>query len=121
MKMLIDLLHVGPLGVALILFAVSGLYFRAGRDEPVLRRVLASSHGVILLFQMAPVTARDVLPSIQGAWLGSMLWWPLLLGLVAVAYSLLYSGRRWAFHSVHVVTLIYAGLANVYGYQALTH
>ena len=117
--MLLELLHFGPLGVALILVAISALYFRAGRDQPITRRVLASSHGAILLLQMTPVVARDVIPNAQGDWLDLMLWVPLMLGLLAIAYSLFRSGRRRGFHTVHIVTVMYAALANVYGYQAM--
>ena len=118
MDVLIEVLHVGPLGVTLILLATSALYFHAGRDQPTLNRYLTSSHGVILLFQMTPVMARDVVPAIHGDWLSYMLWGPLILGFIAITYSLQHSGRRWIFHSVHVVTVLYAALANVYGYQA---
>ncbi len=118
--MMLELLHFGPLGVALILVSISVLYFYAGREQPTTSRVLASSHGVILLLQMAPVMARDVIPGAQGDWLIFMLWIPLILGLFAIIYSLHHSGRRWFFHFVHVVTVLYAALANVYGYQAMT-
>ena len=119
MDTLVQLLHVGPLAVTLILLAVSVLYFRAYQDQPRLRRILLSSHGVILLSQMTPVVVRDFAPAVHGAWLGYVLWGSLILGLVAIAYSMSAPGRRRVFHSLHIVTILYAALANVYGYQAI--
>ena len=121
MDELIQFLYVGPVGVALILFAISALYFYAGRDLPATKRILTSSHGVVLLFQMAPVAARDFVTVAYGDGLSFVLYGALVLGFIAVAYCHRHSGRRWYFHSVHVLTLLYASLANIYGWQALPH
>ena len=118
MSELIELLHIGPLGVAAVLFGVSALYFRATREQPASRRILLSSHGVILAMQMTPVLARDIVPVVSGDWLGYALWGSLFLGIVVVANSLRAPGYRWRLHSAHIVTLFYGALANVYGYQA---
>lgn len=119
MDALVQFLHVSPLLVAVILIVISALYFRAGRNLSAQERVLKSAHGVLLSAQLAPVLARDLLTPAYGGWLVFVFYGALFVGLAAVVYSLRGLARPWYFHVLHVVTIFYAALANVYGYQAL--
>ena len=114
-----QVLHVGPIGVAVILLAISAIYFCAGRDQPMARRFLKSSHGVLLLFQMTPIIARDFLSGVHGDWVTDIYYGSLVFGLIAAAYSVRHFARPWYFHSLHVFTVLYGALANIYGWQAI--
>ena len=119
MDEIFQFLYVGPIGVALVLFAISAIYFYADQDQPMARRVLKSSHGVLLLFQMTPIVARDFVTVAYGDWLSYVYYGSLLLGLMAVVYSLRHYARPWYFHLLHVLTFLYGALANIYGLQAM--
>jgi len=54
-----------------------------------------------------------------GAWLGYFYYGSLIFGLIAAAFSLRHCARPWYFHSLHVLTLLYGALANIYGWQAM--
>ncbi len=119
MGILLQFLYLGPIGVAVILFAISAIYFYAYQDQPMARRALKSSHGVLLLLQMTPIIARDFVTVAYGDWLNYVYYGSLLFGFMAVAYSLRHGARPWYFHSLHILTLLYGALANIYGSQAL--
>ncbi len=117
----LQILYVGPLGVGLILFAVSAVYFVAGRHQPTTKRVLKSAHGIVFFCTMYPVVARHFSVFVYAKWLGYPFWALVVLGVAATAYSLFGYTRRWHLHFLHVFTLLYGALATLYGMSALPH
>ena len=117
----LQILYVGPLGVGLILFAISSVYFLSGRDQPTTKRVLKSSHGIVFFCTMYPIVARYFSVFAYVEWLIYPFWVFVVLGVAATAYSLYNYSRGWSLHFLHVFTLLYGALAALYGMNALPH
>jgi hypothetical protein len=117
----LQFLYVGPLGVGLALFAISVVYFVAGRHQPTAKRVLKSSHGIVFFCTMYPIVARDFSVFSYAGWLSYPFWIFVVLGILSTAYSLYGYTRRWPLHFLHLFTLLYGSLATLYGMHALPH
>ena len=119
---LIQILYFGPLGVGLILGAVSAVYFLVGRHQPTGKRIMKSSHGVVFICaMMLPFVTRSLSVSSYADWLGYIFAIFVLLGFAAIVYSLYDYARHWHLHLLHVFTVLYGALAVVYGMNALPH
>ena len=115
-----QMLYLGPLGVGLILFVISMLYFLEGRHLSFFERVLKSIHGIFFLCLMYPLVLNNVTAFRDAAWYGYLYWVFLLLGLATTVYSL--AGRyikHWVLHFLHLFTIIYGSLAALYGMNTL--
>ena len=120
MTPLIQILYLDPLGVALILCAVSAVYFLVGRHQPTGKRFMKSSHGVVFICaMMLPFVARSLSLSSYTEWLGYTFAIFVLLGFAAIIHSLYDYARHWYIHLLHVFTVLYGALAVVYGMTAL--
>ena len=117
----LQILYVGPLGVGLILFAISSVYFLSGRDQPTTKRVLKSSHGIVFFCTMYPIVARYFSVFSHAGWLSYFFWVFVVLAVTATAYSLYDYTRHWPLHFLHLFTLLYGSLATLYGMYALRH
>ena len=117
----LQILYVGPLGVGLTLFAISGVYFAAGRHQPTAKRVLKSSHGIVFFCTMYPIVARYFSVFSYAGWLSYPFWVFVALGITATAYSLYGYTRNWSLHFLHLFTMLYGSLATLYGMHALPH
>ena len=118
----IQIIYLGPLGVGLILCAVSAVYFLVGRHQPTRKRIMKSSHGVVFISAMIfPFVARSLSLSSHPEWLGFIFAMLVVSGFVATVYSLYDYTRLWILHSVHVFTVLYGALAVIYGMNALPH
>ena len=80
------MLYIGPLGVGLILFVISMLYFLEGRHLSFFERVLKSIHGIFFLCLMYPLVLNNVTAFRDAAWYGYLYWVFLLLGLATTVY-----------------------------------
>lgn len=121
MNAILQNLYVGPLGVGLILSAISFVYFVIGRHQSMVNRVLKSSHGILFFCTMFPIVARHYSFFTYAEWLSYLFWVFVLLGVAATAYSLYGYTRRWYFNFLHVLTLLYGALATLYGMNGLPH
>lgn len=115
-----QILYLGPLGVGVILFCISVLYFLEGHHLSFFERVLKSAHGIFFLFLMYPLVLHDSTSFTGAVWFGYLYWAFLLIGLATTVYSL--AGRyvkHWALHFLHLFTIIYGSLSALYGMNAL--
>lgn len=81
MMTVLQILYIEPLGVGLILFTISALYFAAGRHQPTTKRVLKSSHGILFFCTMYPVVAHYFSVFSNAGWLSYPFW--VFVGLVS--------------------------------------
>ena len=117
---ILQILYLDPLGVSLVLFGISVLYFLEGRHLSFFERVFKSAHGIFFLCLMYPLVLHTSTAFTDAAWFGYLYWAFLLLGLSTTVYSL--AGRyvkHWAIHFLHLFTIIYGSLAALYGLNAL--
>lgn len=121
MTTVLQILYVGPIGVGLILFAISAAYFAAGRHQPTLKRVIKSSHGIVFFCTMYPIAARYFSVFSHAEWLRYPFWVLVVLGITATAYSLYGYTKRRPLHFLHLFTLLYGSLATLYGMHALPY
>ena len=116
---MLQILYKGPLGVAHILLAISIVYFMAGRQQPLRKRLLKSCHGIIFICVMFPVAARYLSAFDNAAWLSYPFWVLVVLGAVMAANSLFDYSRSWSLPFLHVFTILYGALAVMYGMSTL--
>ena len=122
METLIQILYLDPLGVGLILCAVSAIYVYVGQHQPTRKRIMKSIHGVVFVCaMMLPFVARTLSSSFYADWLGFTFAIFVILGFAATVYSLYDYARHWYLHVLHVFTVLYGALAVLYGMNALPH
>ena len=112
-------LTLGPFGVAAVLLAISLIVFHTDRSASIAQRLLCSTHGAAFAAQLIVIPARAWLPSLDTGALALVMYVALTGGLLSTAASLYDSKlpRRWRL--IHVATIGYGALANIYAYQAL--
>jgi hypothetical protein len=116
---MLQILYIGPLGVAHVLLTTSVVYFIAGRQQPLRKRLLKSCHGIIFICVMFPVAVKYLSIFDSAAWLSYPFWVLPVLGAAAAANSLLDYSRSRSLPFLHVFTIIYGALAVLYGMSTL--
>jgi len=116
----LQILYMEPLGVGIILVAISVVYFVAGHRQPVAKRIVKSSHAILFLCAMYPVVLDKFSLLTGWGWFGYPFWVFLVLGIASTVYSLGGYARHWSLHIVHVFTMLYGALAALFGMSALS-